>query len=143
MNRLPAEARWFLANYALLNVFCFLFGVLIGLVLMASSGGSIPGWNGPPLEQLLFYGLSFVVFLSLVFGVPVLLIGLLAWRLAIRLVGHPRLSAGVVATAMAVGAAIVVERTEPLYLAMVLAAGLGYATIVRLPPSAASPQSAQ
>jgi hypothetical protein len=44
---------------------------------------------------------------------------------------------------MAVGAAIVVERTEPLYLAMVLAAVWGYATIVRLPPSAASPQSAQ
>ncbi|MBA2443803.1 MAG: hypothetical protein H0V49_00495 [Nocardioidaceae bacterium] len=138
---MAAEARWFLVNYLLLNAVCFVFAVLDGLVLMATYGGSIPGWDGSPVQQLLFYALTFVMFLPFVFGIPVLLVALLAWRLAIRLVGHPRLTAYLVATIMVVWAAILIERTEPLYLAIVLVAVLAYATIVRLPPRAASQHS--
>ena len=137
-----AEVRWFLVNYALLNAYFFVFAMLNGLVLMASYGGSIPGWDGSPVQQLLFHALTFVMFFPLVFGIPVLLVALLVWRLAIRLVGHPRLSAYVVATVLVVAAAIRMERTEPLYLAIVLVAVLGYATIVRLPPRPATSPAA-
>ena len=135
-----AEVRWFLVNYALLNAYCFIFAVLDGLVLMATNGGSIPGWDGSRVQQLLFNALTFVMFLPLVFGIPVLLVTLLAWRLAIRLVGRPRLTACVVATVLVIAAAIRIERTEPLNLAIVLVAVLGFATIVRLPPPAPTPQ---
>jgi hypothetical protein len=133
-----AEARWFVVNYALLNAYCFVFAVLNGLVLMAAYGGSIPGWDGSPIQQLLFYALTFVMFLPLVFGIPVLVVALLAWGLAIHLVGHPRLTAYVVGALMVIAAAIIIERTEPVYLGIVLVAVLGYATIVRLPPNVSS-----
>jgi len=109
VSTVAAEARWFLVNYLLLNAVCFVFAVLDGLVLMATYGGSIPGWDGSPVQQLLFYALTFVMFLPFVFGIPVLLVALLAWRLAIRL-GHPRLTAYLVATIMVVGAALLIER---------------------------------
>jgi hypothetical protein len=59
-----------------------------------------------------------VFYWPLVFGIPVLLAALLV-----------------------VAAAIRIERTEPLYLAIVLAAVIGYATIVRLPPGPPMPQA--
>jgi hypothetical protein len=133
-----AEARWFVVNYALLNAYCFVFAVLDGLVLMATYGGSIPGWDGSPVQQLLFYALTFVMFLPLVFGIPVLVVALLAWRLMVHLVGHPRLTAYLVGVLMLIAAAILIERTEPIYLGIVLVAVLGYATIVRLPPNVSS-----
>lgn len=138
MSTASAEARWFDVNYALMNAYCFIFAVLNGLVLMATYGGSIPGWDGSPVQQLLFYALTFVMFLPLVFGIPVLVVALLAWRLAIHLVGRPRLTAYVVGGLMVIAAAILIERTEPVYLGIVLVAVLGYATIVRLPPNVSS-----
>jgi hypothetical protein len=89
---------------------------------------------------LLFYALTFVMFLPLVFGIPVLLVALFAWRLAIRLLGRPRLTAYLVGAVLVAAAAVRIERTEPLYLAIVLVAVLGFATIVRLPPSATAAQ---
>lgn len=138
MSTAAAEARWFVVNYALLNAYCFVFAVLDGLVLMATYGGSIPGWDGSPVQQLLFYALTFVMFLPLVFGIPVLVVALLAWRLMVHLVGHPRLTAYLVGVLMLIAAAILIERTEPIYLGIVLVAVLGYATIVRLPPNVSS-----
>ena len=69
-----------------------------------------------------------------------LLVALLMWRLAIRLVGHPRVTAYLVATVLVVAAALLIERTEPFYLAIALVAALGYAAIVRAPggPSVAT-----
>jgi hypothetical protein len=65
----------------------------------------------------------------------------LAWRLAIRLVGQPRITAYVVATVIMVGTTLLIERTEPFYVAIVLVAGLAYATIVRLPPRGSTMQT--
>jgi hypothetical protein len=137
-----AEVRWFLVNYALLNAYCFALGVIQGIVLLASYAGTIPGYGGSQVEQIFWYAIGVVFYWPLVFGIPVLLVALLVWRLAIRLVGRPRLTAYLVATVLVVAAAIRIERTEPPYLAIVLVAVLGYATIVRLPPRAPMPQAA-
>jgi hypothetical protein len=133
------EVRWFLANYALLNAYVFVLSAVQGVVLLASRDGSIPGWPGSPIEQVFWYSVSGVFMVAVFYGVPVLLVFLLPWRLAIRLVGHPRLTAYLVVTVMVLAAALLIQRTEPFYLAIVLVAALGYATIVRAPGSASVP----
>lgn len=138
---LPSEVRWFLANYASLNAVGVVFGVVQGIVLLASYGGTIPGYGGSPGEQVFWYAIGVVFFTTLILGIPVLVVAMVAWRLAIRVVGHPRLTAYLVATVMVVGTALVIERTEPLYLAIVLVVVLAYATIVRLPPRVSAPQT--
>lgn len=139
----PREAPWFLANYLLLNAYVFVLSAVQGVVLLTSSSdGSIPGWSGSPIEQVFWYAVGSMFFVTMLYGIPVLLVALLAWRLAIRLVGHPRLTAYLVATVLVVAAALRIERTAPFYLAIVLMAALGYATIVRLPGSASPPQPA-
>ncbi len=134
--RAVAEVRWFLANYALWILVFFALGVTQGLAFMVTSpDGSIPGWNGSPIAQLLGYGLLVVVFFPLVIGLPVLIGSLALWRLLARIVGRPRLTAYVVAAVVA-GAMIVMTRDSPIesiVLLEVLPAFL-YATVVRLPP---------
>jgi hypothetical protein len=133
----PREVRWFLANYVLLNGYVFVLFAVQGVALLAlSSGGTIPGWSGSPIEQVFWYAVGSVFYTAVFFGIPSLLVALLAWRLVTRLVGHPQLTAYFVATVMAVAAAVLIERTEPLVPAILLAAALGYATIVREPGSA-------
>lgn len=136
------EARWFSGNYLLLNAYVFVLSTIQGVVLLASSSdGSIPGWSGSPIEQVFWYAVGSMFFLTVVYGIPMLLVALLAWRVAIRLLGHPRLTAYLLATVLIGAAALRIERTEPSYLALVLVAALGYATIVLLPGST-SPRSA-
>lgn len=112
------------------------------VLITSSSDGSIPGWSGSPTEQVFWYSVGNVFFVTVFYGIPVLLVALLTWRLAIRFVGHPRLTAHLVATFLVVAAALLIERTEPFYLAIVLVAALGYATIVREPGSASLSPSA-
>lgn len=133
------EARWFLLNYVLLNAYAFALSAVHGVVLFTSSSdGSIPGWSGSPIEQVFWYAVGSMFFLTAFYGIPVLLTALLAWRLAIRLLGHPRLTAYLVATVLVVAGALRIEWTEPFYLAIVLMAALGYAAMVRLPGSASA-----
>ena len=135
--------RWFVVNYMLLNAYAFVLFAVQGAVLFTSSSdGSIPCWSGSPIEQVFWYAVGSVFFTTLFLGIPVLLVALLAWRLAIRLVSHPRLTAYLVAAFLVVAAAHRIERTEPFYLAIVLVAALGHAAIVRLPNSAALPPPA-
>lgn len=129
-----AEARWFIANYLLLNAVAFAFFVVLGIVVQASFGGTIPGYGGSPIEQIFWHAVGGLFLLTLPLGIPALAVTLTAWRLATRLVGHSRLTAYLVGTLVVLIAAYLIERTEPLYLAIVLVAVLGYATIVRLPP---------
>lgn len=139
----PREIRWFFVNYGLLNAYVFVLFAVQGVVLLTSSSdGSIPGWSGSLIEQVFLYAVGGVFFTTVFFGIPVLLVALLAWRLAIRFVGHPRLTAYLLATFLVVAAALRIERTEPFYLAIVLVAALGFATIVRLPGSASLPPPA-
>jgi hypothetical protein len=128
----PREVRWFLVNYALLNAYVFVLSAIQGVILLTSSG-SILGWSGSPIEQAFWYSVASVFFMALFYGIPVLLVAILVWRVAIHLFGHPRLTAYLVAAFLVVAAALRIERTEPFYLAIVLLAALGYATIVRAP----------
>jgi hypothetical protein len=133
-NPVPSGLRWFLVNDALLNVYVFVLSAVQGVIhLVSSSDGTIPGWSGSPIEQVVSFAATGVLFLSLVSGIPVLVVALAAWVLTIRIVGHPRLTAYLVASVIVVGAAVLIERTEPFYLAIVLAMAFGYATIVREP----------
>lgn len=134
----PGEVRWFFVNYLLLNLYVFVLSAIQGVILFASYG-SVPGWPGSPIEQVFWYAVGSVFYTAVFFGIPVLLVALLAWRLAIRLVGHPRLTAYLVASVLVVAAAIRIERTEPFYLAIVLVAALGFAMIVRAPGSDSIP----
>jgi hypothetical protein len=130
----PREVRWFLVNYVLLNAYVFVLSAGQGAVILASSpDGSIPGWSGSPIEQVLWYAVGSVFYTALLFGIPLLLVGLFAWWLATHVVGHQRLTAYLVAIVMAVAAGLLIARTEPLVWAMVLVAALGFATIVREP----------
>lgn len=131
------EVRWFLMNYLLLNAYVFILSFIQGVIFVASYG-SVPGWPGSPIEQVFWYSVSGVFMVAVFYGVPVLLVFLLTWRLAIRLVGHPRLTAYLVVTAVVVAAALLIQRTEPFYLAIVLVAALGYATIARAPTQISS-----
>lgn len=135
------DVRWFLVNYLLLNAYVFALFAVQGVVLFASYG-SVPGWSGSPIEQVVSYAGGSLFYTAAFLGIPVLLVALLAWRLAVRLVGHPRVTVYLLATVFVVAAAILFERTEPFYLAIVLVAALGYAAIVRLPDSAALPPPA-
>jgi hypothetical protein len=138
-SRLAAEVRWFFVNYALLNALGFVVGVVWGAVLLAASPyGSIPGWTGLPIEQVFWYGVAVVFYVPLVFGIPLLCVALLAWRAAIRVAGHPRSSAYLVAAVNVLAAAILIPRTSPIVIALLVAAPLfTYATIVRRPPTVA------
>jgi hypothetical protein len=132
----PRDVRWFLANYLLLNAYVFVLYAAHGVVLFTSSSdATIAGWSGSAIEQVFWYSIGTVFYSAVFFGIPVLLVALLAWRLAIRLVGHPRLTACVVATLLVVAAALLIERTQAFYLVLVLVAALGYATIVGEPGS--------
>lgn len=134
--RSHAELRWFLSNYLLLNVLGFVIGVAQGILLLVSStDGSIPGQAGPLAVQVLWHAVSVVFFLPLFLGVPTLIVGLLAWRLAIRLVGSPRLAAYVGATFMVLLGAMLFPRDEPMVIGVWLTVALAYASIARLPPS--------
>lgn len=137
----PREVRWFFVNYLLLNAYVFVLSAIQGVILFALYG-SVPGWPGSPIEQVFWYAVGSVFYTAVFFGIPVLLVALLTWRLAIRFVGHPRLTAYIVTTFLVVAAALRIERTEPFYLAIVLVAALGFATIVRLPGSASLPPPA-
>ncbi len=132
------EARWFLVNYVLLNAYAFVLSALVGVVLLTSSPDrSISGWSGSPIEQVFWYAVGSMFFLTVVYGVPVLLAALVAWGVAILCLGHPRLTAYLVAGVLVLAIAFGTERAEPLYLALTLIAALGFATIVRLPHGSA------
>ncbi len=140
-TRIAAEVRWFLANYALLLAVWFVLAVLQGIALMATSpDGSIPGWSGPPVVQLLNYGLGVVLFIPLILGIPPLVVTLLVWRLAIRLVGHPRLTAYLLAAIAVLATALLVPHTSPIAVAFWAALpAFAYATILRRPPATTRP----
>lgn len=131
---LPREARWFFVNYLLLNACVFVLSVVQGVRLFASHG-SVMGWPGSPIEQVFWYAVGSVFYTAAFFGIPALLVALLAWRLAIRVVGRPRTTAYLVAIAVVVAAALLIERADPVNLAILLVAALGFATIVRAPDS--------
>lgn len=132
---LISEARWFLANYLLLNLVGFAFGLAAGIVLIISSAdGSIPGYAGSTIEQAFWFGVGAVFFGPLLLGVPVLAVCLLTWRLLIRVVGRPRLTAFLVAAVVIVLVAALVPRTSlPVILFFVAAPVFAYAAIARQP----------
>jgi hypothetical protein len=130
----PGELLWFLTNYGLLNFYVFILAIGQGLVLVATWGGSIPGWTDSPIEQLVSYGLTFVLFTSAVIGLPILAVSLVVWRALIQLAGHPRLwAAFVIAVTTAVLAALLGDHSRPEYVLLVLGLMLPFAAVVRLP----------
>ena len=139
-ERMMRDVRWFLVNYLLLNAYVFALFAVQGVVLFASYG-SVPGWSGSPIEQVVSYAGGSLFYTAAFLGIPVLLVALLAWRLAVRLVGHPRVTVYPWRPSL-LSRQRFFERTEPFYLAIVLVAALGYAAIVRLPDSAALPPPA-
>lgn len=124
-------------NYALLNVLCFILGLGQAALLRASSSdGSIPGWTGSPIEQAFWFAVAGVFSLTLIFGIPLLVPALVAWRIGIRIAGRPRLIALVEGAVITVAAAILIPRTTVLSIVLWVAVPLfAYAAIVRLPPS--------
>ncbi len=125
-----------LTNYAILLAVFFVLGVVQGVALMTTSDDrSIPGWTGEPIVQLLNYGLAVVFFIPLIIGIPPLLVGLFIWRLAIRVVGHPRLIVYAMAALVVAAAAVLVPRTNAVAIGFWAAApAFAYATLVRRPP---------
>lgn len=98
--------------------------------------GSIPGWSGPPIEQVLWHAVAVVVFLTLTFGLPALAVALLGWRLAIRAFGHPRPTAFVIAGLAVVAAAFLIPRTDAIHIVFLVGVpALVFAAIVREPPA--------
>jgi hypothetical protein len=101
---------------------------------MASWNGTIPGWSGSPIEQVVSYALTFVLFTSAVLGVPILAIALVAWRALLQLGGHPRLWAFIVIGATtSVLAALLGDRARLEYVLWVLGLMVPFAAVVRLP----------
>src|SRR5205814_5660055 len=82
------------------------------ILLLASPDGSIPGWGGTPIEQLFWYALGGALLVVVPFGIPVLAIALFAWRLIVRTIGRPRLSAFLEATVIVVAAAVLIPRAS-------------------------------
>jgi hypothetical protein len=132
------EVLWFLANYGLWNLYVFVLAIAQGFWLMSSFNGSIPGWTGSPIEQLVMYALTVVLVTSLIPGLPVLVVGLIAWRVLMRVVRHPRLSAASVIVGMtALVAALLGEAARPEYAALVLLLAMPFAFVLRLPRTSA------
>jgi hypothetical protein len=127
------ELLWFLANYGLLNFYVLILAIGQGAVLMASWGGTIPGWTGSPIEQLVSYGLTFVLFTSAVIGVPILAVSLVVWRALLRLAGPPRLWAAIVIAITTVVVAALLGDRPTEYVLLVLGLMLPFAAVVRLP----------
>lgn len=128
------EASGILTNYCLLNAIGFALGAVQGTALLArSSDGSIPGWAGSQVDQVLWYAVAVVVFLPLTFGIPVLAVTSLAWRIAIELFGHARVAAYGIATVVVVGGAWAVPRADLGELALASVAVFAFATVVRQP----------
>lgn len=134
-SRLWVEARWFLVNYVLLNAVGFAFGVAAGIVTISSSAdGSIPGYRGAPVEQVLWFAVGAVLVGPLVFGVPLLAAYLVIWRLLIRAVPRPRVTALLIAGVVVVLVAALVPRTNVQAILLAVAAPVfTYAAIVRPP----------
>jgi len=85
-------------------------------------------------------GLAVVLFIPLILGIPPLIVTLLVWRLAIRLVGHPRLTAYLLAAIAVLATALLVPRTSPIAVASWAALpAFAYATILRRPPATTRP----
>jgi hypothetical protein len=136
VSRLRAEFRWFLINYALLNAVWFLVGLVWGTVLAIASADFV-GSYGSPLEAVFWWAVAVVFYLPLIFGIPVLGAALLIWRIAIRLVGHPRLTAYLTAAGFVGAAFVLIPRIDLPSIAFLAAGPLfAYATIVRPPPHA-------
>jgi hypothetical protein len=129
-----SEVSWFLANYGLLNLYVFVLAIGQGLWLMSSFNGAIPGWTGSPIEQLVMYALAVVLYTSVVLGFPVLVVGLVAWRALIRVVGNPRSSAAVVIVGMTASVtAFLGQTTRPEHVVLGLLLAMPFAAVLRLP----------
>jgi hypothetical protein len=133
-STLRREGRWVSGNYALLNAVGLALGIVHGTVLMATStDGSIPGWTGSPVEQVIWYAVEVVVFLPLIFGLPALILLSAVWRAAIAFVGHPRIAAYGIAAVAVVSGLLLIPRPDFGEMALAAAAVIAFATIVRPP----------
>lgn len=131
---LRREGRWLLTNYVLLNAVGLAMGIVHSTVVVATSpDGSIPGWTGSPVEQVIEYAVAVVVFLPLTFGLPALIVLSVAWRGASARVGHQRIAAyGIAAIAIGSGA-LLIPRSDVGVMTLAAAAVIAFATIVRPP----------
>lgn len=128
------EGGWFLLNYCLLNAVGFALGIVYGKVLLETSTvGSITGWSGSPVEQVIWYAVGVVLFLPLTLGLPALVVTSAAWRASIALVGHPRVAAYGIAGTVIVGGALWIPRPNLREMLFSAAAVIAFATIVRPP----------
>lgn len=134
-STLAREVRWFLLNYALLNAEWFGFGIVWGVVQVASaSDHSIPGYRGSGVEQAFWWAVGAMFFGPLLFGLPLLTAGLAVWRVAIRVTRRPRLTAYLLVAVIVLVAAIALPRTRFLELALLGALPMFvYASVVRVP----------
>jgi hypothetical protein len=141
VSRLPTEARWFLVNYALLNAVCFLWGLVSGAVLLATEPGFI-GNYGSPMEAVVWWAVGSVIYLSFLIAIPILAVVLVLWWFASHAIGRPRLIAYVLATIVCLGAVVLIPRTDPLNVALLLfLPTFAYATVARA-PLASGPRAA-
>jgi hypothetical protein len=137
---LRAEGRWFLVNYALANAVGLALGLIHGIILTrGSADGVIPGWSGAPIEQVVWYAVAVVFFGPLLLGIPILAAGMVAWRVAIRMIGDPRTAAYVVAALVVVVAVPLIPRTDPMSVVFFVALpAFMFATLARMPPDSES-----
>jgi hypothetical protein len=133
--RAVAEVRWFLVNYGLFVTVSFVLAAVYGLVLMATDGGVIPGWDGSPVVQILGNALLVTFFYPVLLGFPPFVAALLVWRLAIRLVGHPRPTAYLLAVGLIAAVGFLAQPTEVLDVVPSIAiVAVAFATAARVPP---------
>jgi hypothetical protein len=79
-----------------------------------------------------WFAVGVVFFLPLILGVPLVALAMLAWRMTIRVVGHARLAAYLLAASIVVAAAVLIPRTDAVEIALLVAQPtFAYATIGR------------
>jgi len=131
---LQRECRWLGANLALALDVLFFVALIHGTVALAlSSDGSVAaGWGGEPVRQVVGWGLGWVWMVGIVCS-PLLLVVFGAYRLIVRVLGHPRFSA--VATALGcVGLAVAtIPNVQPGSIVEAGAAAVAYSLVARLP----------
>ncbi len=81
---------------------------------------------------MFWFAVGVVFFLPLILGVPLVALAMLAWRMTIRVVGHARLAAYLLAASIVVAAAVLIPRTDAVEIALLVAQPtFAYATIGR------------
>jgi hypothetical protein len=133
-STLRRGGRWFLRNYGLLNAVGLALGIVHGTVLLATStDGSIPGWTGSPVEQVIWYAIAVVVVLPLTLGLPALILLSAFWRAVIACIGHARFAALGIAAITVTSGALLIPRLNLGEIALPAVAVIAFAMLVRPP----------